>query len=162
MKAKPVPQLDVKQVARFWSKVQSQSDAVCWPWSASISVSGYGLFRINNRMISAHRLAYLLGNKEQPGPLHVLHRCDTKRCCNPKHLFLGTNRDNIDDYAAKGLGQNLGHNQTGERNGNARLTENDVRAIRAASDVQRIIAARYGITQVMVSRIKLRKAWSRV
>jgi hypothetical protein len=121
--------------------------------------NGYGLFKVGKRMMSAHRVAYALGKNKQPGELHVLHECDHKPCCNPDHLFLGTNQDNCDDYVAKGLSINCGHNQVGKRNGNVRLTENDVRAIRRSDDVQRIIAARHGITQVMVSRIKLRRAW---
>ena len=47
----------------------------------------------------------------------------------------------------------------GELNGNAKLTEEQVREIRICSGLQREIAARFGITQVMVSRIRLRKAW---
>jgi hypothetical protein len=162
MKAKPVPQLDVEQTTRFWAKVQKQSRDACWFWTANVNNKGYGLFKVGNRMVSTHRIAYLLGTGVQPNELHVLHSCDIKRCCNPRHLFMGTNQDNCDDYAAKGLSPNLGHDQVGEQNGNARLTEHDVRVIRASSDIQRVTAARFGITQVMVSRIKLRKAWAHV
>jgi len=159
MATRPVPLLDPKQTARFQAKVHRQAITECWEWTAHVSTSGYGLFRVGKRMVSAHRLAYFLGNKTQPGELHVLHRCDNKLCCNPTHLFLGTNRDNIDDYAAKGLSRNLGHTQIGERNGHARLTERDVLAMRASGDSQCSIAARYGISQAMVSKIKRRKRW---
>jgi len=163
MKAKAVPTLTPDDIARFWDKVDQRRPNDCWEWKASVTKSnGYGQFGIDRRTVGAHRVAYFLGTGEQPTGLHVLHQCDNKRCCNPAHLFLGTQQDNSDDYAAKGFGPNLGHDQVGQRNGNARLTENEVRAIRASDDIQRIIAARYGITQVMVSRIKLRKAWRQV
>jgi hypothetical protein len=161
MRAKDVPKLDREQIGRFWAKVQKGSKDACWPWTGRIGDNGYGLFKVGTRMIGTHRVAYRLG-KRQPGSLYVLHRCDNKPCCNPKHLFRGTQRININDYVAKGFGSNMGHEQVGEKNGNARLTEDDVRAIRASKDIQRIIAARFGISQVMVSRIQTRKAWSHV
>jgi hypothetical protein len=163
MTPKAIPILAHDDVARFWDKVHQRHPNDCWVWKASVTQSnGYGQFSINGRMVGAHRVAYFLGTGRQPRGLHVLHGCDNKRCCNPAHLFLGTNQDNKDDYVAKGLGPNLGHDQVGVRNGNVRLTEDDVRAIRAAEGIQRIIAARYGISQVMVSRIRLRKAWRHV
>jgi len=163
MTPKPVPILTHDDAVRFWDKVHQRHPDDCWGWKASVTKgNGYGQFGIDGRMVGAHRVAYFLGTGRQPTGLHVLHKCDNKRCCNPAHLFLGTNGDNCNDYLAKGFGPHLGHDQVGERNGNARLTEADVRAIRAANDIQRIIAARYGITQVMVSRIKLRRAWKHV
>jgi hypothetical protein len=161
MRAKDVPVLDSEQIERFWAKVQVGAKDACWLWKGRTGDNGYGLFKIGERMVSTHRVAHFLG-KGQPGELFVLHDCDIKKCCNPRHLFLGTQKVNINDYVEKGFGPNMGHEQTGEWNGNARLTEDDVRAIRASNDIQRITAARFGITQVMVSRINLRKAWSHI
>jgi HNH endonuclease len=93
---------------RFWSKVDSSggSDA-CWPWTAALNVQrgGYGQFRLGlpeKKTIRSNRMAWLLSGGEIPEDVHVLHRCDNPACCNPAHLFLGTNADNIRDRVTKG------------------------------------------------------------
>jgi hypothetical protein len=78
----------------------------CWIWAGSWG-SGkpgarYGDFRRNTRPHLAHRAAYEVFIGMIPPGAHVLHRCDVSVCCNPRHLFVGTNRDNIADSMAKG------------------------------------------------------------
>lgn len=81
----------------------------CWEWSGSRTADGYG--RRNSRY--THRLAWAWshwdGNgtwqdvlKTIPKGMHVLHRCDNPPCCNPDHLFLGTQADNNHDSISKG------------------------------------------------------------
>ncbi len=76
----------------------------CWPWTGPRDHKGYG--RVG-RSHKAHRLAWESVNGPIPQmPGHhgacVLHRCDEPPCCNPAHLFLGTNRDNVADMKRKG------------------------------------------------------------
>lgn len=77
----------------------------CWLWGAYITPHGYGQTRIGgrgaNKGIQAHRLSWLVNVGEIPEGMHVLHKCDNRPCCNPKHLFLGTNLDNIKDRVSK-------------------------------------------------------------
>lgn len=61
----------------------------------------YGLIKSDGKMKKVHRVAYELSCGGIPEGWHVLHRCDVPLCCNPQHLFLGTNRDNIDDKVRK-------------------------------------------------------------
>lgn len=89
-----------------------------------------------------------------------MHECDNPECCNPRHLLLGTNDDNMADMVAKGRAAR--RNQRGELNARARLTENDIRAIRADPRPNTHVAPDYGITHSMVSRIRLRKSWAHV
>jgi hypothetical protein len=56
--------------------------------------------------ISAHRLAWEMARGAIPPGLHVLHRCDEPRCCNPEHLFLGTQAENMADMHRKGRSRN--------------------------------------------------------
>ena len=83
---------------RFWSKVKLAPSG-CGEWQGKIGRNGYGKFRD----FFAHRVAYELANGPITNGLFVCHSCDNKRCCNPEHLWLGTNKENQQDYIAKGL-----------------------------------------------------------
>ncbi|KKL78172.1 hypothetical protein LCGC14_2027530 [marine sediment metagenome] len=155
-KPKAVPALTPEQIGRFWAKVDQQGDDDCWEWTASLLTTGYGQFKVGSRMMGAHRIVYFL-NYGQPTGFFVCHHCDNRKCCNPKHLFLGTNADNMADAARKGRVK--GPHFNGEENGRAKLTTQQVLAIRKSPDRQVSLAEKYGVTPVMISRIKLRKAW---
>lgn len=84
---------------RFWDKVDKTSD--CWIWTSQLR-SGYGLFRINGKVVSAHRLSYEMSTgKPVPRGIHICHSCDNPACVNPKHLFMGTAKANNDDKMLK-------------------------------------------------------------
>lgn len=73
----------------------------CWIWMKSCTKQGYGDFRLNKKHYTTHVASYEAFKGSRNG-LHVLHTCDVRCCCNPNHLFLGTNADNIADSIAKG------------------------------------------------------------
>jgi hypothetical protein len=98
---------------RFWPKVQILGENDCWNWIASANPRfGYGQIGCRYRelgmeddrrtMARSHRVAWFLRNGAIPNGLMVLHRCDNVRCCNPTHLFLGTQKDNMQDALSKG------------------------------------------------------------
>jgi hypothetical protein len=74
----------------------------CWEWNGARSADGYGQKRIARTLYFTHRLAYEWANGRISNGLHVLHRCDNPPCCNPDHLYAGTNKDNIADSVRKG------------------------------------------------------------
>ena len=84
----------------FWNRLTVT--ATCWVWIGAIDRGGYGKLHFAGKLKKAHRLAYELSTGEIAAGLLVLHRCDVRRCCNPAHLFLGTNVENIEDMIAKG------------------------------------------------------------
>ena len=100
----------------FWARVRRGAPGSCWLWTASLTAGGYGQFALSlagrQRRFFAHRLAYLLANGSIPAGTRpdgkrgavVRHDCDTPACCNPAHLRLGTQRDNVHDAIARGRG----------------------------------------------------------
>jgi hypothetical protein len=87
---------------RLKSKLVLDPDTGCHLWTGT-EKGGYGQIAI-----CARRLAWELANGPIPRGMQVLHRCDEPRCCNPDHLFLGTQAENMADMRRKGSGRN-GH-----------------------------------------------------
>lgn len=84
---------------RFWIKVDksgSEEFPDCWLWTSQLR-TGYGIFRLQGKIISAHRFSYFLATGENPGNERVRHSCDNGQCVNPDHLLLGTHADNMRD-----------------------------------------------------------------
>jgi hypothetical protein len=144
---------------RFWQKVEKTDG--CWNWTAGTSEKGYGLFSVNNRNQRAHRVSYAMANGPIPDGMQVLHDCDNPRCVNPKHLFLGTNADNMADKVAKGRQAHFCPGR-GESAPNARLTESQVLAIRASSGTHREVAEKFGMSRKQIEDIRARRSWMHI
>lgn len=149
------------RVDRFWAKVEkSGGGQACWPWTASRTKKGYGkASAAGGGWDLAHRVSWLLAKGSIPRGMHVLHRCDNRACVNPRHLFLGTNDDNIADMLKKK------RHQHGEHHYDAKLTDRRVRAIRravAAGAIQAAQARKYGVCNMTINRIVHRKIWKHI
>jgi len=130
----------------------------CWMWKASKNNWQYGWFMLDGRPHLAHRVAWRLTFGEIPEGKLVCHHCDNPPCVRPSHLFIGTDAINAADRNAKGRTRGA----AGSLNKHAKLSEDDVRAIRKASGTQAAIGLQFGISQQMVSRIKSGKLWRHV
>src|ERR1035437_1111838 len=86
---------------RFWSHVDKNGANGCHIWTGAKDGKGYGVFFADG-CCKAHRWAYQKLYGPIPKGLHVLHHCDNPSCINIKHLFLGTQLDNVKDMIAKG------------------------------------------------------------
>ncbi len=82
---------------KFWSKVDIGPTDQCWPWQGSKSKYGYGVYCLNKKIMQSHRWAYLFTYGDIPEGKYILHKCDNPACCNPHHLYAGTQRENVCD-----------------------------------------------------------------
>ncbi len=86
---------------KFWAKVQKASEDACWLWLGN-TIHGYGSFYYEGRVFVASRMAFYLGVGIWPPNIRdVCHTCDNPPCCNPGHLFLGTEKMNSEDCVLK-------------------------------------------------------------
>ncbi len=153
--------MSAKQTAEsFWARVNKARDIDCWEWQGSKNSTGYGTVGWNGKNYTAHRVsAWLSGLVDAPSApkrkstrTYVLHICDNRICCNPKHFFLGNYSDNqIDAYGKRRRTQ-----PKGSRHTNAKLTTTQVRSMRSAytkGAYQTEIAKKYGVSQRAISLI---------
>lgn len=167
-----------------WKYIQRQDENECWPWTGHVAAdrrghpnrTGYAKFCYAGRKFYAHRVAYLLAN---PGSIDlawapdklVLHSCDNPICCNPKHLFLGTQSDNMVDMTHKKRGTyqetNIiaaSHYGSTESH-RAKLTAEGVREIRELSArgmTRKQLADRFGVSVQTIKAVRSGRHYSDV
>lgn len=136
----------------------------CHLWTGRLDPQGRGRFSTKGRDCSAHRLAFELATGQpipRGGGYHgvcVCHRCDVRHCVNPRHLFLGSNAENLEDMANKGRA----HRPDGEANPQAKLSAADVTSIRsrrASGERMTTIAADFGVSPQTVCDITKGRSW---
>lgn len=145
---------------RFWKKVDVCSVDECWPWIGSIDTRGYGTIGANGGrpLMRAHRVSYEIAYGSIPIGFVVCHICDNRACVNPKHLFAATQRENVLDMINKGRR----HSSAGERNASAKLTKNQVIAIRNDHRPTRDIISEYNISASTLYSIRHRETWRHI
>ena len=135
----------------------------CVEWSGPVDTRGYGHLSWRGRLTRAHRVAYEFAFGPIPDwdehRVMVRHSCDNRVCCNPDHLQLGTHADNMADMKTRGRRKGIG---AGADNGRAKLTVEQVMAIRSDVRGKRVIAKDYGISPAQAQRVRLGKQWSNV
>lgn len=167
---------------RFWSKVdKSAGRTECWIWQGPLETNGYGRITDYWDKHLAHRIAYELVKGPIPKGRQVCHSCDNRACVNPKHLWLGSAFDNMQDASAKGrMCRNGNPNpKKGSDAPNSKLTAKDVRAIHKAAATYRAnpnpklwrgtnpgtvrgLAEKYGVAPSLIQRIIKGESWSHI
>lgn len=165
-----------KHLELFWSRVTKTS--TCWLYTGPKGGKNYATFRPYG---SVHKLSFRLHKGEIPSGMLVCHKCDNPQCVRPSHLFLGTHKRNTEDMVSKGRHGSRTHPERwprgnthplhrdknlaarGVQNGNARLTELQVIAIKkmmtARSLTQHRIAEKFGVSKSTVIRIRNGVFW---
>lgn len=133
------------------------TDTGCWVIPNNHNDAGYALIWDKGRAVRAHIASYQLHKGPIPTGKVVRHTCDNRPCIHPDHLILGTRGDNNRDT------RNRDRHARGERHGHARLTDAQVLDIFHADGVsQTALAKAYGVSQSVISRIRLGKVWTHV
>ena len=118
----------------------------CWLYMGRCDVEGYGQIKYKGKTLRAHRVAYMLAHGDVTDGLLVCHHCDRPSCCNPAHLFLGTNSDNMADMMKKGRCNRV-------------LSDSIILEIRAATGRNVDVARRLNVSEAAVCQIRNGKAW---
>lgn len=153
-KAKDITKNDLaafSQGGEFWTFVRRGGEHDCWPWLGGKTAKGYGRLEKSTVEFRAHRVAFALARETPlPGVVMVCHDCDNPPCCNPAHLFLGVAKDNAADAVSKGRLRT----PRARSNGNGKLSDAEVQAIRASPAPGTETAKRYGVSPALVSMIR--------
>ena len=157
---------------RFWEKVVKRGEDECWFWLGGKNKKGYGQFHpTRTTSTSANRMSWRIHFGEISDELFVLHTCDFPECTNPKHLFLGTHQDNMDDMVAKGRSKGFekGHivnRVRGEQLPGSVMTELSVIEARQRHNVEKIgykkLAKEYGVSAATMHCVLRRKTWKHI
>lgn len=102
----PLRAEDVPEKVRAWLDAArgNHDPDECWIYSKRRGLHRYSNTLINGHYLKTNRaiLALVLG--EVPAGVFACHRCDHPGCCNPNHLFPGSNLDNVRDRDRKNRG----------------------------------------------------------
>ena len=164
----------------------------CLLWKGTTNGGGYGRFIRNKKEVLVHRHAYERAHGLIPKGLQVQHLCDARyapedrtyrRCIEPAHLILGTHADNSRHMVSVGRSAfgkrspRYTHPESTVRGprhpwygrifkSNAKITEQDVRAIRAMWLTSRFrqedIAQLFGLSRGAVAQIVTFRSWPNV
>lgn len=163
------------QAARLWDRLRTTPTG-CWEFNGKANIRGYGVVSIgrnpSRRTALTHRIAWTLENGPIPKGMFVCHACDNPPCCNPGHLFVGTNQDNVRDAVRKNR-HSKPPTGSGERNNFAKLSAEDVAEIRrlfvrefewrpngAWRTNARELGLLYGVTGANIRMIMRGASWS--
>lgn len=137
-------------IRRFWRRVVIRGPDDCWLWRG---YGVYGLMTVNYEPTLVHRFSMQLHvGRRLKKTEWVLHKCDNPKCVNPKHLFIGTPRDNMQDMMKKGR----------QRNPRLRLNDSKVKRIRSRykrGHSVNELASDFGVNRSIIKNVVAGKTW---
>lgn len=135
-------------IAKLAENIHFVPEAGCHLYAGTQKAKGYGVIHGKHRNYAAHRVAWVIANGSIPDGLSVLHKCDTPACCNPEHLRLGSNQENVDDAVAKGRRF-------------TKLTPSQVLEIRSGLHSIRSLARRFSVARSTISEARSGQTWNK-
>lgn len=146
---------------QFFENIQVARPDDCHVWTGRCSSDGYGLMWCRKEgLMVASRLVWEYTHGPIPDGKLVCHQCDNPPCCNVKHLFLGTNKDNITDMVRKGRGAK------GETSGKSKLTELTVIEIRKLYSTGNYtlveLGKKFNVSHQNISSVVKKETWNHI
>ncbi len=155
-----------KELIRLKSKVNKKG---CWIWNGLKNENQYGHLKVNGKRKIASRASFEIFNGPIPKNMEVCHSCDVPSCVNPKHLWIGTRKENMADCAKK---KRYIHYvcpekiTRGEKHHFSKLNENKVRKIRSLYVPRKYsiyrLAKEFGVNPITIYDIVKGNHWRHV
>lgn len=143
----PIPFLTERQESRLLSRLDKTG--TCWIWTGECKDKGYGDISLNGKHYFVHRVMYAIHYGVDPGNFMVDHTCNTRACCNPKHLELVTPKENTQRMMAQG------RHYTGQGNTIVPMKYHHqiVDDVISQRKTMKQLAKKYGVGRSCISRI---------
>jgi len=149
---------------RFWRFVTPLKTDECWVWQGQKLANKYGRISLGSKSLGsdgAHRVSWMIHNKQDiPKGLVVMHSCDNPSCVNPKHLSIGTPKENHDDMVSKG--RKVISVPVGEHNGKSKITANIARQIREYKGNHAETARIFNVSVGCVRSVRSFRTWKHI
>ena len=136
----------MKLATRILKNTKHNQETDCLEWQKYKNTSGYGTIKVDGQMLLAHRVAYSFFIGPIPQGMCVLHSCDNPKCVNPKHLWLGTNYDNVQDKVKKGRA-------------GAKLKPKDIPIIKTSTLSAKQLGTYFGVSAEQIRNVRSGKSW---
>ncbi len=175
IKYKPIQPIPKYVIDIFLSRIDTSDPDGCWPYTGAKDENGYGVFSMKPfvpKRILAHRMMIFIQTGTDPKEMIGCHYCNNPACLrlHPKHLYIGTHKDNQVDRMRSGTAHKLVNPDyttiMGEKHYLAKLTEEKVREIRirhaAGGMYFTDLAREYGVAQNAIIMAVKRKSWKHV
>lgn len=141
------------------TNIQINISTGCWEWLGN-QYDGYGRLSYNKSEHYTHRLSYEAFVGIIPPYKQILHSCDNPICCNPQHLRIGTNYENVCDR------QHRNRHAKGETHGNHKLSEHEILLIRSkymsGGYTQQELSDEFNCSRSHISNIVNNKFWKHI
>ncbi len=134
-----------------------KTDSGCWLWTKSTH-NGYGKTGVDNRHRQAHVFSYEAFVGPVPKGMQVNHKCHNRACCNPEHLYAGTQKENVRDMFEAGRNRTL----RGEESTSSKLKTEDVLFIRASPQSAKELRVQFGVSDSLIRAIRKYKTWAHI